>query len=384
MYSQRAQQLNSSFIRDILAVSQQPGVISFAGGLPDPSLFPLEPLKTAINRSLEKHGTRILQYGESQGIFDLRNWIATHLMDNACDPERVMITSGSQQGLDLVARTLLDSGDTVIVETPSYLGALQVFRANGARIVSVPMDAEGAVPAELEKLLKNRTARCFYTVTNFHNPTGLTYSAGRRREIARLLQRYGTWLIEDDPYRALRYHGSDLESMHALLPQQSFYLGSFSKTIAPSLRLGWVAAAPDAINQLLKFKQVTDLHSSVLAQEGVMAFLSSGALAAHLGRIRSIYGGRMEILDSALRKHLPRECQWTIPDGGMFIWVRLPGDHDSHALFKQAIDRGVAFVPGRAFYDDDSRRNELRLNFTNCSEEMIREGVQRLSGLFNG
>ncbi len=383
MFAQRTLNLNSSFIRDILAVTQQPDMISFAGGLPDPELFPVAPLQQAAARMQQRLGNRLYQYSETPGILPLRGHIAGQLSEGDVHAEQVIITTGSQQGLDLVVRCLIDPGDRVLVEAPTYLGALQVLRANQATVLSIPSDEEGPDLEALEAAVKRHPIRCFYTVTDFQNPTGASYSLARRTGLAALAERYNFWILEDAPYTALRYSGEPLPALHTLLPERVIHFGSFSKVIAPALRLGWITAPREVIKVVEKLKQAADLHSSGYDQQLVLSFLQSGALDPHLEQIRSAYGARLEAMASALTRYLPQTLRFIKPQGGMFIWATLASNASTLELFRAAIAEKVAFVPGEAFYVNGESDNSMRLNFSNSSSAMIEEGVKRLASLIN-
>ena len=379
MFAQRMQHLNSSFIRDILAVTQRPDVISFAGGLPDPALFPVLELQQAAETMQLRQGAALYQYSETAGILPLREQIAGPA---GLSTEQIVVTTGSQQGLDLITRCLLDPGGLVAVEAPTYLGALQVFRANQVELVSIPSDNKGPDLDALEIQLSRHPIDCFYTVTDFQNPTGACYSLARRQRLVQLAEQYGFWILEDAPYRALRYQGDTLPSLFELAPERVIQLGSFSKIIAPALRLGWIQALRPVIEQVEKLKQAADLHSSGYDQHLVRQFLAQGSLEPHLERIRNAYRQRRDTMAYALSTI--GTLRFSLPEGGMFIWATLPEGRDTFALFEQAIQQGVAFVPGQAFYADNASTRSMRLNFSNSTESQIRNGIDRLAALIAG
>jgi len=384
MFAERIKNLNSSFIRDILAVTQQPDVISFAGGLPDPDLFPASELQVAGERMRQRLGNALYQYGETAGVIALREQIAENLSDDDTGPENLLVTTGSQQGLDLVVRCLVNPGDQVVVEGPTYLGALQVLRANQAQLLSIASDTDGPDLDALENLLKEQPIRCFYAVPDFHNPTGACFSQQRRQRLVALAEAYDFWILEDSPYSALRYRGETLPSLHSLAPQRVVQFGSFSKIVAPALRLGWINGPRPLIKVVEKLKQAADLHSSGYDQQLVLQFLLDGCLQPHLGRVREIYGRRLDAMASALKRELGGALDFNKPQGGMFIWATLKSRESTLELFRAAIAEGVAFVPGEAFYVNGERDNSMRLNFSNSSIDMIETGVARLAGLING
>ncbi|MES9900046.1 MAG: PLP-dependent aminotransferase family protein [Sedimenticola sp.] len=381
MLAKRTENLNSSFIRDILALTQQPGIISFAGGLPDPALFPTEALQAAAMAIHRNKRSVLYQYGETAGDLYLRRWISANLTDSEFSASEIIITTGSQQALDLTARCLLNPGDKVAIEAPSYLGAIQIFTANQATLQPVPTDDEGPDMEALEMLFKQKETRYFYAIPEFQNPKGISYSLERRYALVALAKKYDIWILEDAPYTALRYRGEPLPSLQSLLPKQVIHFGSFSKIIAPGLRLGWVTAPDHIIETIIKMKQVADLHSSCYDQQLILEFLRNGALTSHLERLKLSYRRRLDMMTSSLDQHLGDGIRRSDPDGGMFVWIEMPREVAAMSLLKEAIGRGVAFVPGKAFYTDGGGDNCMRLNFTNSEPEQIAEGVRRLADL---
>ncbi|MCG8426370.1 MAG: PLP-dependent aminotransferase family protein [Chromatiales bacterium] len=384
MTAKRLAHLESSFIRDILALTQKPEIISFAGGLPDPQLFPSDDLATALSHLMQEEPSTIYQYGETQGIPALRHWIADNLSDHPQQPDNILITAGAQQGLDLIARCLLNPGDKVLIEAPSYLGAIQTFTASEAELISVEMTSEGPDLDKLETILAEQQITAFYCIPNFQNPTGISYSRKTRLALAELLQRHEVWVIEDDPYGALRYRGEALPSLQSLLPDQTLYLGSFSKIVSPGLRIGWVTAPEQLAAALSKMKQVTDLHTSTLSQQLLLHYLRQDKLMPHITKLRTVYGERLDAMQTALQDNLPKEISASSPEGGMFLWLELPQTIDSMELVYPAIEQGVAFVPGIAFYTGEGKAsNCLRLNFTNTDTKGIEQGIVRLAQVLN-
>jgi 2-aminoadipate transaminase len=384
LFAGRVGRMRPSSIREILKVTAQPEVISFAGGLPAPELFPVEAVKAAADGALSKHGSRALQYGPSEGFMPLREWIATEMDERGitATASDVLITNGSQQVLDLVAKLFLDPGDVVLTENPTYLAAIQAFQTFEVKFVPVPTDAEGLIPEALPELIREHRPKFLYTIPNFQNPTGVTLSAERRLTIAQIAADRGLVVVEDDPYGKLRYRGADIPPIkHWDAVGQVVYASTFSKTIAPGLRLGWVVAAPDFFERLLMFKQASDLHTSSFDQLVAYHYLSSNDQAAHLATIRSVYGERFDVLDRTLREAMPAGYSWTRPDGGMFLWLTGPEHLDSLELLTRAVQHNVAFVPGRDFFPAGGGANFMRLNFSNSAPERIREGVGRLASL---
>lgn len=376
--------MRPSTIREILKVTAQPEVISFAGGLPAPELFPVEAVQAAADVVLSKHGSQALQYGPSEGLMPLREWIATEMGERGIETmaSDVLITNGSQQVLDLVSKVLLDPGDVVLTENPTYLAAIQAFHTFEAKFVPVPTDADGLIPDALPALITEHRPKFLYTIPNFQNPTGITLPAERRAAIAQIAADRGLVVVEDDPYGKLRYRGVDIPPIkHWDVVGQVVYASTFSKTIAPGLRLGWVVAAPDLFERLLMFKQASDLHTSSLDQFVAYHYLTNNDQAAHLATIRKAYGDRFDVLDRTLREAMPAEYSWTRPDGGMFLWLTGPEHLDSLELLARAVQHNVAFVPGRDFFPTGGGTNFMRLNFSNSTPERIREGTARLASL---
>ncbi|MYN45271.1 aminotransferase class I/II-fold pyridoxal phosphate-dependent enzyme [Pseudoduganella sp. FT93W] len=380
-FSERAEQLQSSFIREILKITQQPEIISFAGGLPSPQTFPVETMKAAFDKVLSENGKVALQYGPTDGYLPLRQWIADSLSANGAKivPEQVLMTSGSQQALDLLGKVLIDEGSRVLVETPSYLGALQAFSVYRPEFKSVETDEHGLVPASLDKVAAG--ARLLYALPNFQNPTGRSLSVERRVELVETCARLGLPLIEDDPYGALSYKGAPAPKMVAMNPDGVIYMGSFSKVLTPGIRLGYVVAPLPLVRRLELAKQAADLHTSQLTQMVVYDVIKDGFLDQHIPKIRTLYGDQCQVMLDAMAQHFPSAVQWTKPEGGMFIWVTLPKHIDAMKLLDEAIAQKVAFVPGSPFYANEPETNTLRLSFVTVPPERIRAGIEILGKL---
>jgi 2-aminoadipate transaminase len=375
--ARRAHKMNPSVIREILKVTEKPGIISFAGGLPSPRTFPVEAFAAACDTVLKTDGRVALQYAASEGLLALREWIAGQLPWDV-SPDQVLITTGSQQGLDLVAKVLIDEGSTVLVETPTYLGALQAFTPMEPAIVSVDSDAEGIDVDDLVK--KAPGARFLYVLPNFQNPTGRSMSEARRAELVAAAQAAGLPIVEDNPYGDLWFDQPPPKPLTARNPEGCIYLGSFSKVLAPGLRLGYLVA-PKAISpKLLQAKQAADLHSPSFNQRMVAEVLKDGFIDRHVPTIRALYKAQCHAMLDALSAEMAGlDVQWNSPDGGMFLWVRLPQGMNAVELLPRAVDKGVAFVPGAAFYADHADPRTLRLSFVTASEEQIRTGVAALA-----
>jgi 2-aminoadipate transaminase len=369
-----------SAVREILKVAERPDVLSFAGGLPAPELFPAGELARAFETVLRNNPGAALQYGITEGFLPLREWVAGRLSSRgiAASAEDVIVTSGSQQGIDLVARTLLDPGDTVLVENPSYLAALQAFSAYEVELVALPGDHDGLRTELLEEAVREHRPALLYVVPDFQNPRGTTLAPHRRTELAEVARRYGVPVLEDDPYGALRFRGTAAQPIAALAEGLTFHLGTFSKTLAPGLRLGWVHGPRQAMRAMTVAKQACDLHTSTLTQHAVVELLRTFDYEAHLGRIRTEYRRRCEAMLRALERTMPPGTRWSTPDGGLFLWLELPPGLRDEDVFRTAIEHAVAVVPGSGFFVGPPQRGFLRLNFSNQSEANIEIGMARL------
>ena len=375
----RAERMNPSVIREILKVTEKPGIISFAGGLPSPKTFPVQAFAEACAKVLRDDGPAALQYAASEGYGPLREWVANSLPWNI-DPAQVLITTGSQQALDLVAKILIDKGSRVLVETPTYLGALQAFTPMEPEFVSIASDAEGIDVGDLSA--KAAGARFLYVLPNFQNPTGNSISETRRAELSAEAARLGLPILEDNPYGDLWFDAPPPAPLTARNPEGCLYMGSFSKTLAPGLRLGFLVAPKQLYPKLLQAKQAADLHTPSFNQRMVAEVLKDGFLDRHVPTIRALYKSQRDAMLAALQKHLAGTgVAWNSPDGGMFLWVKLPAGMDAAALLPKAVERNVAFVPGAAFYSDAAQNNTLRLSFVTASVAQINEGVAALAGV---
>ncbi|AWP77832.1 PLP-dependent aminotransferase family protein [Bordetella bronchiseptica] len=384
-FSERAKQLTSSAIREILKVTERPEVISFAGGLPAPGGFPVEVVQAAFDKVLATNGRAALQYGPTEGYAPLRQWVADDLNAAGANvtADQILIVSGSQQALDLLGKVLIDKDSPILVEDPSYLGALQSFSLYQPRYVPIPTDDGGLVPEAITAELAEG-ARFLYALPNFQNPTGRTLNLERRKALVRQAAQFGVPIIEDDPYGELRYAGEPQPGLLALAGECGatvIRLGTFSKVLAPGLRLGYIAAPRNIINKLVQAKQATDLHTPTLTQMAVYEVVKTGFLAEHLPRVREIYRVQGRCMLEAIEREFPASVSWTKPEGGMFIWVTLPEHIDSTKLLAQAVEQNVAFVPGGPFYAGTPRQNTLRLSFATVPEAKIREGIAILGKL---
>ncbi len=379
--ARRAARMNPSVIREILKVTERPGIISLAGGLPSPDSFPVEAMRAASDKVLRDTPREALQYAASEGFAPLREWVAQHMQGQGlrCAADQVLITTGSQQGLDLVAKVLIDEGSRVLVETPTYLGALQAFTPFEPQIISVPGDEVGPLPQALNDV--GRDARFFYLLPNFQNPTGRMLDEARRTALVEASQRLGLPLLEDNPYGDLWFDAPPPAPLASRWPEGVIYLGSFSKVLAPGLRLGYVIAPPALVPKLLQAKQAADLHTSGINQRVVYEVIREGFLDTHVPTIRARYRTQRDAMQAALENHMPAGCRWNAPSGGMFFWLSLPEGLDATALLPHAVDAGVAYVPGAAFYAEAPQANTLRLSFVTSTPEVIERGVTILAKL---
>jgi 2-aminoadipate transaminase len=392
-FAQRMQRITASMIRELLKLTEKPDIISFAGGLPAPEVFPVEQIRAATDRVLTEHGTMALQYTTTEGYRPLRELLVRHMARYGVivRPENVLITSGSQQALDLVGKLLINPGDRVLTEEPTYLGALQAFNAYQADYLPVPIDDEGLDVDVLERQLR-AGPKFLYVLPNFQNPGGVTLSLARRRCVVERAAHYGIPIIEDDPYGQLRYEGEHLPPLVKIDAElhgcgggeraftgNVLYMSTLSKTLAPGLRIAWVVAPETVITKLVQIKQGADLHSSTFCQYVAYEVARGGFLDKHVRRIRAVYGERREAMLSALARHFPRGVRWTRPQGGLFLWVTLPKGFDTTALLDEAIREKVAFVPGAAFYPCGGGEETMRLNFSYAPPDVIEEGIKRLA-----
>ncbi len=384
-FAQRTARLRASTIREMLKVTQQPDIISFGGGLPAPELFPIREIADCTAEVMDTVGAAALQYGVTEGIPEMRSWVAqrlTHRLHKTFDPSEVLIVNGSQQGLDLIGKIFLDPGDHVVLEHPSYLGAIQAFDAYQARYLAAETDDDGIVPHALEKLLERADPfpKFLYVVPNFQNPTGRTLAGDRREAIVRICERFDLPIVEDDPYGELRFEGSDLPSLSSFTTSDCvIYSGTGSKIMAPGMRVAWLAIPDADIREKIALaKQGTDLQTGSLAQYVFHRYVSkSDAFEQHVELIVETYRRRRDVMHDALRQHMPADAHFNRPDGGMFLWASVDGV-DTTELLKLSAQQKVVFVPGVSFYPNRDVHDGMRLNFSNASEANIREGISRL------
>ena len=389
-YAHRIKSMGSSVIRELLKYAEQPDIISFAGGLPAPEVFPVKEFQDACMTVLREHGAQALQYSTTEGYRPLREMIARHTSRYMVPvtPENILITSGSQQALDFMGRLFVNRGDYIVVESPTYLGALQAWNAYGAQYIPVPMDEDGMLVDQLEEALR-KGPKFIYMLPNFQNPSGATLSLERRKRIIELADKYGVPIVEDDPYGQLRFEGEHIPSLVQLdsayrgcdgdcYSGNVIYLSTFSKLLAPGLRLAWVIAPEQVIQKVVIAKQAADLHTASFNQYVAHEVGKGGFLDEHVKVIREVYKARRDVMLEMMDEMFPAEVHWTKPKGGMFLWGILPEDMDAAEVLKVALQRKVAFVPGGAFHATGGGKNTMRINFSYSSPDTIREGITRL------
>jgi len=381
--------MKRSAIRELLKVTRRPEVISFAGGLPAAELFPIPQVKAAVDAVLQRLGGKCLQYGETEGVPELREWVASHFSRNGVQitANNVLITTGAQQGLDLVGRVFLDESDRAVVENPTYLALLSAWRPYVGEFLAVPSDEHGMQVDALPTLLEKRP-KLIYITPNFQNPQGTTLTRERRETLVGLLQEHGVALLEDNPYGELRYDGEALPHLLEIeagksggIPNHVMYSGTFSKVLMPGLRVGWVIAAPEVIDKLGMAKQAADLHTSTICQYAVLELLRRGFLEEFVPVLCKSYGERRDLMLSALEKHFGGKAKWNRPEGGMFLLVSFPAEYDTMKMLPRALEQNVAYVPGEEFHMNGEGKNTLRLNFSNARPEQIEEGIERLAAV---
>lgn len=379
--------LKASEIRELLKLTTMPEVISFAGGLPAPELFPLEELKKVDVEILSKEGQLAVQYGTTEGYLPLREKIAARMkkaFQVDCTPEEIVITSGSQQGLSLLAQIFLNKDDVILVESPTYLGAINAFKLCDPKFVEVPTDEKGIIPEELEKILAEYgdRVRLMYVIPEFQNPTGITWPMERRKAFMDIVNKYDFPVIEDDPYGELRYDGDVVPSLKSMDTKGNIiFLGSFSKIFMPGLRVAWMVADPVIIDKVVKLKQAVDLQSSSFAQRQASYFIDMFDLDAHVEKIKALYGKRRTLMYDSMKEYFPEGVTFTYPEGGLFTWVTLPENMDAKEIMPKVLEKNVAYVPGGPFYPNGGNANHFRLNYSNMPEDRIVEGIKRLGAV---
>lgn len=378
--AQRTQHITGSIIRALLKITQQPDVISFAGGLPASELFPVREFREACDFILSEVPERALQYGVTQGYMHLREYLAEKVQKYGvpATTDNTLVTNGSQQALDLIGRTFIDDGDVIVTECPTYLGAIQAWRLYNPTFVTVPIDQQGMRVDLIEEALEGKKPKFIYVLPNFHNPAGTTLPLERRKKLVEIAAKLGAFIVEDDPYGELRFEGQDVPPIVSLHKENVLYLSTFSKTLAPGIRLGWIIAPEAVTNKLVLTKEGADLHTSTFVQYIADDICQRGIIRRHVQKIRSAYRERRDVMLAALEREFPDGATWTRPEGGLFLWVWLPEQIDVEPLFQKALEEKVAFVPGYAFYPNGGGRNTMRLNFSCMRPDLIDEGIRRL------
>jgi 2-aminoadipate transaminase len=389
-FAGRMTTVHRSFIREILKAAVDPEIISFAGGLPNPRFFPVRELDESARKVLAIDGGAALQYATTEGYAPLREKIAERYARRGTrvNPDEILILNGSQQGLDLAAKIFLDKGDEVLVESPSYLAALQSFGLFEPRFRGLPMDEHGVDASRLAEALRTGVPKLFYAIPNFQNPCGITYSADRRKDVARAFLDSDTVLVEDDPYGEIRFLGTDIPSVRTFMGAETgstescILLGTFSKIVSPGMRLGWMCAGHEVMERLIIAKQAADLHSNEFTQRVIYRYLCDYSIEEYISRTRAAYRRQRDAMVQAANNLFPAEVTCTQPEGGMFLWMTLPPRISALQFFEKALDRKVTFVPGQAFFADGGGTNTLRLNFSNTDEAVIAEGMERLARVY--
>jgi 2-aminoadipate transaminase len=380
--AQRTAGMKSSIIRELLKLTQQPDIISFAGGLPAPELFPVREIEEACRHILQGDAAHALQYSTTEGEPPLRRWLADKMSrpDLAVEPDNIIITNGSQQALDLIGKLFIDADSCVMTSEPTYLGALQAWNVYQACYLTVPQDDDGLLVDQIPALLaRGKKPRLLYVLPNFHNPAGTTIPLERRLRLVEIAREHDLVLIEDDPYGELRFEGEEITQFYRLAPERTIYLSTFSKTLAPGFRIGWVTAPKAIIQKFVQAKQGSDLHTGTFVQMVIADICERGLLHGHVRKIRSVYRERRDAMLAAMAESWPEGCSWTRPAGGLFLWARVPAPLDTADLLPKAVARKVAYVPGRAFYPAEMGGfDAMRLNFSNAGVEQIRDGIRRL------
>jgi 2-aminoadipate transaminase len=380
----RVAEMEVSVIREILKIASKPGVISFAGGLPSPDLFPLEDLKEAMGTAIDRHGPSCVQYTVTKGIDELRDVIAKRAANHgvATTFDNIVVTAGGQQGLDLVTKVLLNPGDSIICGNPSYVGALQVFRVYGAKIIPIELEDDGINVDQIESQLVKHRPAFIYTITDFQNPTGISMSLQKRRRLVELSRQYEVPIVEDNPYSDLRFEGERIPTLRALGGETVIGVRTFSKILTPGLRTGWLNADSKFLSYIEKVKQSADLHTTTLSQYLILEFMRAGKLEPHIQKIKKDYRAKRDLMVKTLREKFPQGISWTEPEGGLFLWITLPKHMSAKDLLPKAVEQKVAYVYGQPFHPDGSGANTLRINFSHSTPEKIVTGIERLAVLF--
>ena len=384
LYSDRSKGMKASEIRELLRVSQLPGVISFAGGLPNPKAFPVSAIKEISSELLEENGPTILQYGQTEGLTELRELLAERLQKDGIEAEKdnILITVGSQEGLDITGKIFLNKDDVVLLGLPSYLGGINAFRAYRSKLEGIPLDDEGMAVGLLEERIlelerEGKKIKMIYVIPTFQNPAGVVMPESRRRKLVEIAREHDLIIVEDDPYSKLRFDGDPVKPIKAF-DENVIYMATFSKILSPGFRLAFIAAPKDVIRKMAIAKQSIDLCSPTITQFIAYEIIKRGLLDEHIPKIAEMYKKKRDIMINAMEEYFPNGCEWTRPNGGMFLWARLPENVSTMEMFDDALRKKVAYVHGKAFHVDGSGTNTMRLNFSNPSDEEIKKGIKRL------
>lgn len=373
--------LEASIIREILKVSSQPGIVNFAGGLPAPELFPIKDLEESFEKAVKDHGQKVFQYSLSMGITELRELLAARATERGTltKAENILITSGAQQAIELVARAFIEPGDYILTENPTYLGALQAFNYYQAKYTTVEMDDEGMISEKIIEKIEKYKPKLIYTVSNFQNPTGITMSVDRRKALVDIAMRYNIPIIDDNPYGDIRFTGERIPTLKSIGGDNVIALRTFSKIIAPGFRIGWMNGPAEVLKVFEKVKQCVDLHTNCLGQYIIHEFVKAGKLEPHIKTICKDYGEKRNVMLQTMKETFPEGLKWTEPEGGLFLWVELPKHMSAKEIFPKAIEKKVAFVYGQPFFPGGEGANTMRLNYCNASHDDIRAGITRLA-----
>jgi len=381
--AKRTEHMKGSAIRELLKLTQMPDVISFAGGWPAPELFPVREFEEACRYWLPREGDKMLQYSVTEGLPPLKDFLVDYMRAYGvpAKPENIILTNGSQQALDLIGKIFINEGDKILVSEPTYLGALIAWNPYYPQYITVKMDEEGMIVEQVEKLLKKNKIKFIYVLPNFHNPAGVTLPLKRRKKLADLVNKYDTFIVEDDPYGELRFEGKDVTPIISLIKEKVIYLSTFSKTLSPGIRLGWITAPASVMEKIVQAKQAVDLHTGTLVQYLAWDICHRGILKSHVKEIREVYKRRRDVMLKSMEKYFPKGVKWTKPEGGLFLWVIVPKGIDTKKLLSKAVKLKVAYVPGADFHANGGGENTFRLNFSNAKEDKIVEGIKRLGKL---
>lgn len=379
LFAKRMERVPQSFIREILKFTQNSDVISFAGGLPNPEFFPVKEISDAAVKVLAKDGSNVLQYSTTEGHAPLREFICDYYWRKKklkVTPDEIIITNGAQQAIALVCKTFVNAHDNILIERPAYLGAIQAMSFYEPNFYTAEVEEDGISIEQMEEIYKHNKIKLFYSVINFSNPTGITYSAEKRKAIADIISKFETLFLEDDPYYEWRYTGEHLPSVKFHLSKNVIMIGSFSKIISPGFRLGWICAQKDLMEKIIISKQAADLHSSTFCQRVIHQYLTDNDIETHLVRLRKVYNNQKNAMIESIEKYFPDQVKFTRPEGGMFLWVTMPNQLSSRDLLQLVLREQVAYVPGDTFFVDGKGLNTMRLNYTNSPEEKIEKGIK--------